>query len=372
MKIPLVDLKAQYKVLKSEINNSIKDTIANATFIQGEEVALFEKEFSQYLGSKYCIGLNSGTDALTLGLRALNLDPGDEVILPANTFFATISAVVQNGLKPVLCDIDDVDHGLSLEDLNKKISKKTRVVIIVHLYGRSDKIFEIKNIIRQKSNRIYIIEDSCQAHGARYKKQKVGTFGIFSAFSFHPGKNLGAYGDGGALITSNKNIKNKVKLFREYGQTKKYIHKQVAGNSRLDSIQAAILRVKLRYLDRENKLRQQLAFKYNKKLSQLYPNCIIPAELPDRQSIYHLYVIQCKRRNKLLHYLHKNNIGAQIHYPIPLHLQPAIKYLGYKNGDLPHAETMAKKILSLPIFPYMSVRQLNYIVEKIKLFYEKN
>ncbi|KKQ01736.1 MAG: Glutamine-scyllo-inositol transaminase [Candidatus Roizmanbacteria bacterium GW2011_GWA2_36_23] len=369
MDIPFVDLKTQYKNNKTEIDNAISTVISNSHFIQGEEVKLFEKEFSQYVNAQDCITVNSGTDALILGIKNLQLSTGDEIIIPANTFIATAIGATQNGLKPVFVDIDENDFGINLDDLKKKINSRTKAIIVVHLYGQPDKIDEIKKIIKNSRQKIYLIEDACQAHGALYKNKKVGNFGIFSAFSFYPGKNLGAYGDGGALIVNNSKLAKKLRLAREYGQKKKYYHDTLGVNSRLDTIQAAILRVKLKYLDIWNEKRKQAALMYSDNLKKLYPLVITPKIFRDRQSVYHLYVIRTKKRNQLIKYLNDRGIQALIHYPIPLHRQKAFSYLKYKKGDFPVTDMISDQIISLPIFPEIKKEQILFIVKSIYNFY---
>jgi len=344
--------------------------MASAGFIQGDEVKNFEKNFSDYLEVKYCISVNSGTDALILGLRSLNLKPQDEVIIPANTFIATALGATENNLKPVFVDIDPQDFGIDLTDLKNKINQRTKAVVVVHLFGQPDKISEIKDIIKQSKQKIYLIEDACQAHGAYYYDKRVGGEGIFSAFSFYPGKNLGAYGDGGAIVTNDKRIAEKIKLLREYGQSKKYFHETLGINSRLDTIQAAILNIKLTRLDHWNKQRQAAALYYTNQIKTFFPNLLPPQKFFDRQSVYHLYVVRTKKRNQLLKFLNKNNVQALIHYPVPLHLQKAFHYLGYKKGDLPNTEKAASEILSLPIYPEITKKQIDYIIGKLKDFYK--
>jgi dTDP-4-amino-4,6-dideoxygalactose transaminase len=369
MNVPFVDLKTQYKALKKEMDKAISDVITNARFIQGREVAQFENEFAEYLGAQYCIGVNSGTDALILGIRALGLKDGDEVIVPVNTFIATALGVSENRLKPVFVDSDKNDHGMDLNDLKKKITSRTKAIIAVHLYGQPEKIDEIQKIIRDSGKSIYLIEDACQAHGVLYKGKKVDTFGIFSAFSFYPGKNLGAYGDGGAIITNNEAVAGKCRMLREYGQKEKYIHGSLGINSRLDTIQAAVLRVKLVHLDAWNIKRQAIALYYTKQIKKYLPHVETPAFFPDRQSVFHLYVIQADKRDALLTHLVKQNIQALIHYPIPLHLQKAYAYLGYRKGDFPNAEYSAGRILSLPIYPELTKDQIDFVIKIIREFY---
>ncbi len=373
MQIPFVDLKTQYQTIRKDINKAISTVINTSQFIQGEETKRFEEEFGKYISTKYCLGVNSGTDALILGIRALGLPSGSEIIVPANTFIATALAVSENDLKPVFVDIDETDYGMELSDLKRKITSRTRAVIAVHLYGQPEKLDEIKKIIKKSKQKIYLIEDACQAHGAFYKTKLVGNFGIFAAFSFYPGKNLGAYGDGGAIVTNDKKIAEKVKFLREYGQKKKYYHITVGVNSRLDSLQAAILKVKLKHLDKWNGKRQEIAKIYSTLLDKLSPHILYtPKIFKDRQSVFHLYVVRVKKRDGLLKYLQENGIQALIHYPTPLHLQKTYSFLGYKKGDLPIVEGVAEQIISLPIFPDLTKKQIKYIVKKIADFYEKN
>lgn len=366
--IPFVDLKIQYTSIKKSMDNAISGVLADSHFIHGPEVVDFEKEFAEYLHASNCIGVNSGTDALILGIRALGLSAGDEIIVPVNTFIATALGVTENGLKPVFVDMDP-DYGMSLEDLKKKITKKTKAILVVHLYGMPDKLDEIQKIIKNSGQKIYLIEDACQAHGALYHGKKVGTLGIFSAFSFYPGKNLGAYGDGGAIVTNNAELAEKFKMLREYGQKEKYIHESLGINSRLDTIQAAVLRIKLSHLDSWNAKRRELAAYYSKELRNISGVIKTPSEFDTRTPVYHLYVIEVDRRDALLKFLNDTGIQALIHYPIPLHFQGAFGYLGHKKGDFPNAEISSGRILSLPMFPELTKKQIDIIVSTIKKFY---
>jgi len=365
MKVPFVDLSTQYRTLQKPLTRAIQNVLKDTQFIQGAEVTLFEKEFAKFQGAGYCIGVNSGTDALILGIKALHLPFGSEVIIPVHTFIATALGATQNNLTPVFVDADPDDYGMDLADLKKKITSKTKAIIAVHLYGQPEKIDEIKKII--KDSNIHLIEDACQAHGAMYKGKKVGTFGVFSAFSFYPGKNLGAYGDSGAVITNYAKVAKQVKLLREYGQEKKYHHTILGTNTRLDTMQAAILRTKLPYLDRWNTLRQKWAAYYSKKLMK---GIMTPKIIVGRRSVFHLYVVQVDKRDNLLRVLIKHGIQTLIHYPIPLHLQPAFKYLGYKKGDFPNAERISRKIISLPMHPDLTKKQVDFVIDTIKKFYE--
>ena len=372
MNIPFVDLKEDYKLVKREIDAAIQKVFDRGIFATGPEGEKFEQEFKEYLKVKHCVLVNSGTDALILGIRALDLPYGSEVIIAANSFFATALGATENNLKPVFADSSQNDFGINLEDLKKKINSRTKAIIITHLYGQPEKIDEINSIIKKSGKKIYLIEDACQAHGATYKNKKVGTFGIFGAFSFYPTKNLGAYGDGGAIVTSDNKLSQKYQLLKNYGQKDKYKHETSGVNSRLDEIQAAILRVKLKYLDLQNEKRAKIASLYTKLLADLSAQIKTPQEFAQRQSVHHLYVIQTKKRDQLQKYLAKKGVATLIHYPIPLHLQKAFSYLKYKKGDLSTAEKIANEILSLPIYPQMTTDQVAYVSQQIKQFYKKN
>lgn len=369
MNVSFIDLHTQYISIKKEIDEAVQKIIDSGRFEQGDEVLKFEKEFADFLNAKYCISLNSGTDALILGIRALNLSPGDEVILPSYTFIATAIAAVENGLKPVFADIDEKDYGINLHDLKSKINNRTKVIILVHLYGQPDKIDEVKSIIKKSGKKIYLVEDACQAHGAEYKNRKVGNFGIFSTFSFYPTKNLGAYGDGGVIVTNNKKLASKYRLLKQYGQEKKYYSKSEGINSRLDTIQAAILRVKLKYLDMWNKKRRLLANIYTKMLNKKAPDIQTPKEYKKRKSVYHLYVVRAKKRNALMNNLKHKNINCLIHYPVPLHLQEVYRNFGYKKGDLPVVEKIASEVMSLPFYAEMPKKSISKVVNSISEFY---
>jgi dTDP-4-amino-4,6-dideoxygalactose transaminase len=367
MEVPFVDLKLQYRRHKKDIDRALRRVVTSARFIGGPQVAQFEKKFASYIGAKHAVGVNSGTDALILGMRALNLTPGDEVVIPVHTFIATALGATECGLRPVFVDMDPDDYGINLADLRKKITRKTKAIIAVHLFGQPDKIDEIRKIIRATGRRIHLIEDACQAHGARYRGKRVGTFGTFGAFSFYPGKNLGAYGDGGALVTNSAALAKRMRLLREYGQKKKYVHEILGTNSRLDTMQAAVLLAKLPHLDTWNRQRQQRAAYYTKHLPTTVAT---PRTLRDRKSVYHLYVIQAAKRDILQKFLSRRGITTLIHYPIPLHLQGAFRALGYKRGDFPHAEAFARRILSLPMYPELTDRQADKVIRAVKAFYE--
>ncbi len=365
MNVSFVDLVSQYRTLRTKLRKVFDDVSSGTHFIQGDEVTLFEKEFARFLGASYSVSVNSGTDALILGMRALRVPKGSEIIVPVHTFIATALAATENDLTPVFVDEDPEDYGMDLTDLKRKITSKTRAIIAVHLYGQPEKIHEIQKIIKATGRKIYLIEDACQAHGAEYKGKKVGTFGIFSAFSFYPGKNLGAYGDAGAVVTNDEKLARHVELLREYGQEKKYHHSMLGVNSRMDTIQAAVLRVKLPYLRSWNKTRQRWAAYFTRRINKELP----AIKTPVAKGVFHLYVVQVEKRDALLAALHNEDIQALIHYPIPLHLQKAFAHLGYKKGDFPNAERLSDRIISLPMHPDLTKQQVDFVIQTMKGFY---
>lgn len=368
MKINFVDLKKQYQAIKPEIDQAIQAVIDETAFILGKEVEGFEKEFARFCQAKYAVGVDSGLSALELGMRVLGIGPSDEVITPVNSFIASSSAISFCGAKPVLVDCDPVTYNIDPALIEGAITKKTKAIMPVHLYGQAAEMDVILKIA--KKHKLFVIEDACQAHGAKYKGKRVGSFGDVAAFSFYPGKNLGAYGDGGMLVTNRKRVAEKVKMMRNYGQKEKYHHVFLAWNRRLDNLQAAILRVKLKHLDQWNKKRQQHAQLYTKLLAKV-KEVVTPVEKKDRYHVYHLYVIQVLKRSRLKEYLTQKGIAVGIHYPIPIHLQVTYKNLGYQRGDFSVAEKSAKRVLSLPMFPELKDREVNYIVGEIKKFYAR-
>lgn len=368
--IPFNNLRLRYSYIRKKIDDQIKKNIDDGQFIGGIEVEKFERNFSIYLNAKYTITVNSGTDALILGIQGLNFNSNDEIIVPVNTFIATALSVLKNGLKPIFVDIDNNDYGINLDDLKDKINSRTKAIILVHLYGQPEKIDDVKKIIKKSGKRIQLIEDACQAHGAIYKTSRVGNFGIFSAFSFYPTKNLGAFGDGGAIVTNDIKLAKKYRFLKDYGQKTKYIYETSGINSRLDALQAGILNIELQYLDQWNSNRRRLAHYYTNAINKKLPFIFTPKEFPQRKHVYHTYIVRAPRRNQLLHFLEKNGINCLIHYPIPLHLQKAYYHLNYAKGDFPFAEKISKEILSLPMYEYMSTEQIDFIVKKIKDFYK--
>lgn len=363
--IPFVDLKFQYQKIKDEINASVLSSLEKGDYILGEELKNFEEEFAAYCNANYCIGVASGTEALWLSLIALGIGKDDEVIIPANTFIATALAVNMAQAKPVLADIDSNSFNIDVSQIENKITENTKAIIPVHLYGQPCDMNEILELANKYN--LKVIEDACQAHGAYYKNKRVGCAGDLGCFSFYPAKNLGAYGDGGAIVTNNVELADKLRLLRDYGQKEKYNHIIKGYNSRLDNIQAAVLRVKLKYLDRWNSQRINNANLYNKKLFGL-SSIKVPIALPERTHVYHLYVIRTKKRDELKDFLSKNDIQTGLHYPIPIHQQQAYNELFSDENGYPITEKCSKEILSLPMFPELTEEHIEFVCKKIAEF----
>ena len=364
--IPFVDLKAQYDSIKDEIDNAMQNVINNTSFIMSEELKKFEEEFARFCDVKYAIGVANGSDALILALKACGIGKGDEVITVPHTFIATTEAISIVGGKIVFIDIDSKTYTMDVSKIEEKITKKTKAIIPVHLYGQPADMDPIMELAKKYN--LKVIEDAAQAHGAEYKGKKVGSIGDVGCFSFYPGKNLGAYGDAGAVVANSEEIAEKIKLLRNHGRiTKKYEHEIEGYSSRLDSLQAAILRVKLRHLNKWNESRRENAKRYNELLSNI-DDIITPYEADYAKHVYHLYVIRTENRDKLREELKSESVATGIHYPIPLHLQPAYNYLGYRREDFPVTEECSQKILSLPMFAELNDEQIEEIVEFIKYF----
>jgi len=376
-KIVFLDLKLQYKSIKNKIEKSIQRVLDSGVFVGGEEVKKFEEELTRFCGVKYAISVNSGTDALFLSLKALGIGQGDEVITTPFTFIATAEAIANCGARPVFVDIKSDTFNIDPELVEGLITKKTKAIMPVHIFGQMADMEEI--ILIAKKNKLFVIEDSAQAMGAEYRASlprkstaKAGTIGDLGCFSFFPSKSLGAMGDGGAVLTNNRKLSDKIRLLKNHGSSlnNKYKNLILGVNSRLDGLQASILKVKLMYLNKWNKEREKVADYYSENLKEI-KEINIPIVKDGRNHIFHQYTIRAKSRDKLKKYLEKEGIPTMIYYPLPLHLQPALKYLGYKKGDFVEAEKASKEVLSLPIYPELPVKGQDFVVEKIKEFYKK-
>ena len=358
----------QYEEEKEQIYNAIERVMKSGRVILGESLSNFEKEFANYCNVKYGIGVNSGTDALFIALKTLDIGKGDEVITVPNTAIPTVSAICATGAKPVFVDVNPKTFLINVNQIREHITKNTKCVLPVHLYGQCcdmDAILEIAN-----EHNLYIVEDCAQSMGAIFSGKKTGSFGILSCFSFYPTKNLGGYGDGGAILTNSKKLYKRVKSLRMYGEIARYKSNEVGHNSRLDEIQAAILRIKLRYVNRWNEKRRKLAFIYREQLKNL-PVKLLKEE-QEGKSVYHLFVVYVNRRKALTRYLQKRGILTGIHYPISIHLTEAFKYLKYKRGAFPVSERSNRKILSLPMHPNLRENQVIEICKNIEDFYRSS
>ncbi len=367
MKIPALDLKRQIAPLRREIDAAIKEVIDHTGFVLGAGLSRFEENAAKYCNVKYAIGVSNGTDAIALALLALGIEPTDEVICPTFTYYATAGAVASIGARPVFADIDRDTYNISLTSVEKILSKKNRrkikAIIPVHLYGQCADMDGILKLARKY--KLKVVEDAAQAFGAEFKGRKAGTLGDCGAVSFYPGKNLGAFGDAGMLLTGNPRIAEKIKILRNQGNKNKYFHTLLGRNNRMDTIQAVVLDVKLKYLDGWNKKRQEIARYYNKNLAGLeIETPFVPSYTTH---IYHQYTLRASVSNKgFVEYLQAKGIDSRVFYPVPLHLQECFKCLGYKAGDFPEAESAAKQIFTLPIYPEMTQEEKDYIIQSIK------
>jgi dTDP-4-amino-4,6-dideoxygalactose transaminase len=364
--IKFVDLKNQYLMIKEEVDDVIRNVINETAFIGSKYVKTFEKEFADYIGITNCIGVNNGTDALEIALESLELPKGSEVIVPANSFIASSEAVTRNGYKTVFCDCNRNNYTLDIESLRKKISDKTGAIIAVHLYGHPCDMDEIKNVIKEFDN-IKIVEDCAQAHGAEYKGRKVGILGDIAAFSFYPSKNLGAFGDGGAILTKDDNLARKIRMIGNHGRMDKYDHEFEGRNSRLDGMQAAILSVKLKYLDSWNQKRISLADKYFKELKDV-ESVVLPRKEDFVKHVYHLFIVSVENRDRLKDFLFSKGIESGIHYPIALPKLKAYRYLSQGEESF-FANENDSRLLSLPMGEHLNEFDIVEIAQKIKEFY---
>jgi dTDP-4-amino-4,6-dideoxygalactose transaminase len=363
MRVPLVDLQAQYARIESEINSVIRGVVTSGRFVGGPEVEAFEREFACFVQSAHAVGVSSGTSALHLALIAAGVGPGDEVILPTHTFIATAEVVRRCGARVRFAEIERDTFTLDPDLLPQALTPRVRAIIPVHIYGHPARMDSILGFAQTHGLRV--IEDAAQAHGARLKDQRCGGIASLSAFSFYPGKNLGAYGEGGMVVARDGAEADRMRRLADHGRQDKYLHAEEGYNYRLDAMQAAILRVKLRHLDQWNAERRRAASGYGERLAGLSA-VRTPRVAPWAEHVFHLYVIRVAERDRVLRGLREAGIEAGIHYPVPLHLQPAYRYLGYGSGDFPVTEEMANSILSLPLFPEIAEPQLDYVVETLR------
>jgi dTDP-4-amino-4,6-dideoxygalactose transaminase len=361
MTVPFVDLRAQYLSIKAEIDEAIARVLETTAFVLGREVEAFEAAFAEYVGARFCVGVNSGTAAIQLAVMACGLGAGDEVIIPANTFFASAEGVSTAGATPVFVDADPVSYNIDPSRIESAITERTRAVMPVHLYGQAADLDPILDIAARHN--LLLIEDAAQAHGSLYKGRRVGALSQAGCFSFYPGKNLGAYGEGGAVVTNDAEVARRVRLLRDHGSEQKYRHEIIGYNFRLEGIQGAVLNVKLRHLDKWNDLRRAHAARYNELLSGT--SLQLPREMPYARHIYHLYVVQTNERDALQKRLSEAGVQTGIHYPVPVHLQPAYASMGHKPGDFPESERQAARVLSLPMFPELTDEQIKRVAEAI-------
>jgi len=366
--VPFLDLTRQYRRIEGEILSAQKRVLERGHFILGEEVSSFEEQFARYCGVRYGIGVGSGTDALFLALKAADIGKSDEVITVSHSFIATALAISRTGAEPIFVDIDPEVYTMdpnALEDfLKKRKRRRVKAILPVHLYGHPSEMDAIMDIANR--NHLVVIEDACQAHGAEYQGRKMGSFGHLGCFSFYPTKNLGAYGDGGMVVTNDKRYDERLRLLRRYGEKRKYEHVLKGWNSRLDEMQAAILRVKLKYLDQWNGERRKKALMYKRMFEGTQVRC--PVEREQARHVYHLFVIRTKKRHALQGFLKEKGIETLIHYPVPIHLQKAYAELGRRRGDLPVTEKAAHETLSLPFYPELAIEEMREVHEQIKNF----
>ena len=362
-KVPFLDLQSHHVPMLEEINGAIREVIESAAFAGGPFVTQFEEDFAAFCKCQHAIGVGSGTEAFWLSLLALGVGPGDEVITVPNSFMATAEAITYCGAKPVFVDVDERTYTMDPTGLDQAVTARTKAIIPVHLFGQPADMDSILEVARRRG--LFVVEDAAQAHGAVYKGRTVGTLGDAACFSFYPGKNLGAFGEAGAVVTNNDELKEKVCILRDHGQIRKYHHTMVGWNGRMDGIQGAILRIKLRYLDRGNQLRRSHAAHYDAALEGV-EGIVTPCLAANVLSVYHIYAIRIQDRDEVMRLLAERGIGSGVHYPVPIHLQPAYDSLGYEQGAFPVAERCASEFLSLPMFPELTPAQVELVAQGVK------
>jgi dTDP-4-amino-4,6-dideoxygalactose transaminase len=358
--IPLVDLKAQYRLIKPEVRGAIDDVLESGHFVLGPEVAQFEREFASFAGSPEAVGVNTGTSALHLALLALGIGPGDEVITTPFTFVATVAAIGYSGARPVFVDIDPVSYTIDPSLIEAAITPRTRAIVPVHLYGQPADMGGVLDVARRHG--LDVVEDACQAHGAEYLGLRAGSIGDVGCFSFYPGKNLGAYGEGGAVTTRNPELARRVRLLRDWGAEEKYNHVVKGYNYRLEELQAAVLRVKLRHLEAWTESRRALARRYRDLLGEAFAT---PDEMPYARHVYHVYSVRVTDRQDVRRYLEESGVQTGVHYPVPVHLQPAWSDLDYRRGDFPVSEHAADEVLSLPLYPELADSAVTEVADRL-------
>jgi dTDP-4-amino-4,6-dideoxygalactose transaminase len=366
MNIPFVDLKAQYASIREEVRPAIDRVLENTAFILGPAVTDFERDFASVHKVQYCYGLSSGTDGNHLSLWGLNVGPGDEVLIPANTFIATAWGATLCGAKPVFVDCDLRNYNIDPARVEAAITKRTKAIVAVHLYGQPADMDALAVIA--KKNSLFLVEDCAQAHLAEYKGRPVGGLGHTSCFSFYPGKNLGAYGEGGAVATNDPEVARKVKMIRDHGSEKKYHHELLGHNYRMEGIQGAVLGVKMRHIAAWTEARRRHAALYRELLTGI-PDLVLPEEMPYAKHVYHLFVVRSSHRDKLQEHLQTRGVSTGLHYPVPLHLQKAFQDLGYKKGDFPASEQAGDQVLSLPMYAELTDTQIRYVANSVREFY---
>ena len=363
MSVPFLDLNSHHRPLRDEFNRAISEVIDSGAFAGGPFVEKFEQEFAGYCGCQHAVGLGSGTDALWLSLLAAGIGPGDEVITVPNTFMATAEAITYCGARPVFVDVDDRTYTMDPAGIETALSPKTKAIIPVHLFGQPADMDPILEFARKHG--LVVIEDAAQAHGAKYKGRTAGTMGDAGCFSFYPGKNLGAFGEAGAVVTNDIELQEKIRVLRDHGQVRKYRHSMIGWNCRMDGIQAAVLSVKLRHLDAGNSLRRRHALRYDAALAGI-GEIVTPFAAPYAQHVYHIYAIRAQDRDQLIWFLQEKGIQTGIHYPVPIHLQKAYQDLGHGPGDFPVSERIARELISLPMFPELSETQIMAVASGVK------
>lgn len=363
MKINANVLDRQYFMHQSEYEEKVLEVLRSGYYVLGNELKQFESEFAEYIGANHCVGLANGLDALWISIKLLGIKENDEVLVQSNTYIATVMGITMNGAKPIFVE-PNVFHNMDDSNLESYITSNTKAILVTHLYGQATKMDKILEVCERYN--LTLIEDCAQSHGAKYKNKMTGSIGYVGCFSFYPSKNLGCFGDGGAIVTNDEKFAEKVKTFRNYGSQKRYYNETIGTNSRLDELQAALLRVKLKHLNELSVEREQLALRILNEVDN--PLIELPKVAHDCTHVWHLFVVRSKMRNKLMHYLSEHEIQTLIHYPIPPHLQDAYKYLGYKNGDFPICEELSNQVLTLPLFNGMTKDELDYLIHTLNQF----